>query len=340
MDPVQVDPAGRLASPARQASGSDAARGEQVPGARLLWGHLSLVAVQLCFGLFPIFGKLAMADFAPRVVVVWRIVVGSAVLLAVAFLRHGRAALPRRADLPRLAVCSLLGVAINMVAFLEGLERTTAVEAGLLMPMIPVYTMVLAVAVRQEAFGARRAVGLAVALAGAALLLLRPGQQVAGGHLTGNLLIVGNTLSYALYLVASKPLLRRIPPLALIAWVFALSLWTIPLFYRGPFGGGGAGAPLVPPGAEAASWLSLGYVLVFATLLSYILNTFALSLVSASTTATYILLQPLITAAGGLLILGERLAPGTWQAAAAILAGVWIVVRSPARRPPPATAGG
>jgi drug/metabolite transporter (DMT)-like permease len=264
--------------------------------------------------------------------VVWRILVGSAVLLAVAFLRHGRAAIPRAADLPLLVVCSLLGVAINMVAFLEGLERTTAVEAGLLMPMIPVYTMAIAVAVRQEAFGLRRAAGLAVALAGAALLLLRPGQELAGGHLTGNLLIVGNTLSYALYLVASKPLLRRYPPLALIAWVFALSLWTIPIFYRGQ--------PLMPPGAETASWLSLGYVLVFATLISYILNTFALSLVSASTTATYILLQPLITAAGGVLILGERLAPGTWQAAAAILAGVWLVVRSSARRPPPAIPAG
>jgi drug/metabolite transporter (DMT)-like permease len=52
--------------------------------------------------------------------------------------------------------------------------------------------------------------------------------------------------------------------------------------------------------------------------------------VSASTTATYILLQPLITALAGVLVLHERVPPGTWLAAAAILGGVWLVVRVPA----------
>ena len=292
----------------------------------LVRGHLALLAVQLCFGFFPIFGKLALRDFDPRSVVVWRVVVGSLALLAVAGLRYGRRALPRRADLLRLSICSLLGVALNMVLFLEGLERTTTVNAGFLMPMIPVYTLVLAVAVGQEAFGPRRAAGLALALGGALLLLLQRGPAFSEEHLAGNLLIVANTFSYAVYLVLSKPLLARYPPLVLIAWVFALSLWTIPLFHRGE--------PLVPPGASSASWLSLGYVLFFATFLSYLLNTFALSLVSASTTATYILLQPLITATGGMLILGESLAPGVWLAGAAILAGVWVVVRSPLGPPP------
>lgn len=298
----------------------------------LALGHLALLGVQLCFGLFPIFGKLAMRHFDPRAVAVWRILVGSGALLALAFARHGRAALPRAGDLPRLFLCALLGVAINMVAFLEGLRRSTTVNAACLMPVIPVYTLFIAVLVGQERFDPRRGAGIALALAGTLLVVFQKGPELGPEHLEGNLLFVLNTASYALYLVLAKPLLARYSPLVVTTWVFALSLWTIP-FFRGA-------APLVPDGASTASWLSLGYILVFATLVAYLLNAFALSVVSASTTATYILLQPLITAVAGVLVLGESVQPRTWLAAAAILAGVWLVVKAPARRAPLPVAGG
>jgi len=288
---------------------------------RVLRGHLALLAVQVCFGFFPIFGKLAFDGFSPRAVAAWRFLVGGLVLGLLAWVRYGRAMIPRRADLLRLQVCSLLGVVINMVVFLEGLERSTAVNAGLLMPVIPVYTFAIAVAVGQERFSWRRGAGILLALAGTLSLLLQKGPDLSSEHLVGNLLIVVNTLSYSLFLVVGKPLLRRYPPFVVIAWVFLLSLWSIPFFARGE--------TLVPAGAGAAPWLSLGYILVFPTLIAYLLNTFALSVVAASTTATYILLQPLIAVTAGVLLLGEAFLPGTGFAAAVILAGVWLVVRGP-----------
>ena len=294
---------------------------ETHPDRRVLQGHLALVAVQLCFGFFPIFGKLAFDGFAPRAVAAWRFAVGALVLGGLAWARHGRAMIPRRSDLLRLQVCSLLGVVVNMVVFLEGLERTTAVNAGLLMPVIPVYTLIVAVAVGQERFRWRRGAGILLALSGTLFLLLQRGPDFSRDHLIGNLLIVVNTLSYSVFLVASKPLLLRYPPIVVIAWFFLLSLWSIPLFARGE--------TFAPADAGAGAWLSLGYVLLFPTLVAYLLNTFALSLVSASTTATYILLQPLIAVTGGVLVLGEAFLPGTWMAAAPILAGVWLVVRDP-----------
>jgi drug/metabolite transporter (DMT)-like permease len=200
------------------------------------------------------------------------------------------------------------------------------------MPVIPVYTLFIAVLVGQERFDPRRGAGIALALAGTAIVVFQKGPELGAEHLEGNLLFVLNTLSYALYLVLAKPLLARYPPLVLTAWVFALSLWTIPLFR--------ADAVLVPSAASTASWLSLVYILVFATLVAYLLNAYALSVVSASTTATYILLQPLITAVAGVLILGERVEPRTWLAAAAILAGVWLVVKAPARGPVAVAGGG
>lgn len=308
------------AEPAEAPAPAGAADG----GARA--GHVALVAVQICFGLFPLFAVWAYAAFEPKAIVSWRIAVGSAALMALAFLRHGRRALPRPRDLWRLQACALLGVVFNQVLFLEGLRRSTAANAGLLMPLIPVFTYSIAMAVRQERFSAGRALGIVVAFAGTAQLFLPRGPELDGSHAFGNLLIAINVLSYSCFLVLSRPLLKRYPTLVVIGWVYLLGLWTVPLYAHD--------AQLAPAGATRAAWLSLGYILVFPTVLAYLLNTFALSRVSASTTAVYTLLQPLIAVASGVLLLGERLAPATLLAGALIVAGFWLVVRREAPRVP------
>lgn len=288
-------------------------------------GKIALVFVQLFFGLFPVFGKLAMVGFAPMSVASWRVLVGAAALALVATLAHGRAMLVPLGDLVRLQVCAWLGVVLNMVLFLEGLQRSTAVNAGLLVATIPVFTFSIAIAVRQERFDLRRGAGILLAFAGVALLFAQRGPEFTHDTLVGNAMMALNAFCYSIFLVISRPLLGRHPPLVVIAWVFVLSTWSVPFFLRE--------APMVPDGVQGAAWASLGYVLVFPTVLSYLLNTYALSKVSASTTAVFIFLQPIIAATGGVLILGERLLPITLVSAATILAGVWLVARrrAPAR---------
>lgn len=288
-----------------------------------LQGHLALLAVQVFFGLFPLFGKVAMRTFTPRAVAGWRVLVGGAVLMGLAALIHRRAALPARRDLLRLQVCALLGIALNQVLYLEGLQRAPSVNAALIMVLIPVFVFALAVLVRQERLVKVRALGVFVAAVGASLLLLRRGPDLGPEYLTGNLLMMANAFSYSVYLIAAKPLAMRYPPLVLIAWVFALSTWTVPLFAHD--------ASFAPPAADLDAWLSLAYILVFPTMLAYLLNTLALARVSASTTAFYIFLQPFIAAVAGWLGLGEDLDFGFAMAASCVLAGLWCVVRRPAR---------
>lgn len=297
---------------AAQAERPDSARGE-------LQGRIALVFVQLFFGLFPLFGKWAMLEFSARAVAGWRIAAGAAALLGVAACLHGRRVLPRRADLLRLQACALLGVVLNMLLFLEGLRRSTAVNAGLLVGTIPVFTFLVAVAVRQERFSVSRGAGILLAFVGISLIFLQRGPDFTDETLSGNALMAINAACYSVFLVAVRPLLSRYAPLVVIAWVFVLSSWTVPLF--------GWGEAFVPAGVSTRGWLSLSYVLVFPTVLAYVLNTFALSKVSASTTAVFIFLQPLIVVATGVLVLGEALLPVTLAAAVTTLAGVWLVIR-------------
>jgi len=284
-----------------------------------LHGRVALLFVQVFFGLFPLFGKWAMHEFSARAVAGWRIAAGALALFAVALVLHPGRALPRRADLLRLQACALLGVVLNMLLFLEGLRRSTAVNAGLLVATIPVYTFVIAVAVRQERFERARGAGILLAFVGVSLIFLQRGPDFTAETLSGNALMAVNAVCYSVFLVAVRPLLTRYPPLVVIAWVFVLSAWTVPFFTWGE--------DLVPDVVSTRAWLSLAYVLVFPTVLAYLLNTFALSKVSASTTAVFIFLQPLIVVASGVLVLGEALMPITVAAGVTTLVGVWLVVR-------------
>jgi drug/metabolite transporter (DMT)-like permease len=182
------------------------------------------------------------------------------------------------------------------------------------MVTIPVFTFAIAVAVKHESFTWRRGIGIAVATAGALLLVL---PRTERANLVGNLLMLANAFCYSLYLVFSRPLLRRHPPIVVTGWVFALSVWTVPLFLR---------APLFPASPPPRAVLALLLILVFPTIVAYLLNLWALARLRASTIAAYIYLQPLLSVGLGVSQLGERPTETAALAGALILAGLGLVI--------------
>jgi drug/metabolite transporter (DMT)-like permease len=291
--------------------------------ASLLAAHLALAGAQIAFGLFPVFGTILFepGGLSPIAVVAWRLAAGAAILVALAAAVHGRAALPARADLPRIAAAACLGVALNQWLFLEGLARSTPINAGLMICLIPVFTVGLATAAGLETFSATRVTGVLVALAGTLFLILDRGFTTLGRYGLGNLILVVAALSYSGYLIIAKPLLRRYPPLVVIAWAYAFSLVFVPFFARGE--------RLTPEAGHAAAWWALGYTIAFPTVLAYLLNAFALARVRASTTAIYIYAQPLIASLASWVVFRERPTPAMLLAAPALFAGIWLASRQP-----------
>jgi drug/metabolite transporter (DMT)-like permease len=293
------------------------------PARRRLQGFLALITVQLCFGLSPLFAKwtLVPGGFTPRALVGWRILFGAACLGGLAAARHGRALLPPRAELGWLGLCAALGIALNMWLYMEGVARTSALHTGLLVVQIPVFTYAVACLAGAERAERRRVLGIAVALAGALVIVLERGEGGGGKSSTlGNVLIVANCLSYAVYLVLARGLLQRFPTLVVIAWIFWCSLPAVPfLFLAGP---------IWPAGAAPRVLASFAYTLVFGTFLAYLLNAFALARVPASTVAVFIFLQPLVAGAAGVLALDERITLPVVLAGALLLAGIVLVARA------------
>jgi len=292
------------------------------PARRRTEGILALLGVQLAFGLSPLFAKWTLVPvegFTPRALVAWRIVFGTLTLGALAAWKHPREILPARRELARILGCSLLGIALNMWLYMEGVQRTSVVHTGLLVVQIPVFTYAFACLLGRERARARRVLGIAVALGGALLLVFeRHAGASASGSSAGNLLLVANCASYALYLVLARDLLGRHPTRVVVAWMFAASLVAVPLLLWGE--------PAWPAQPAARSLASFAYTLVFATFLAYLLNMLALARVPSSTVAVFIFLQPLVAGTAGVLVLGERITLPVALSAAALLAGIALVV--------------
>ena len=248
-----------------------------------------------------------------------RVLIAAPLLAAMAW--HHDRVIPSARDWRALAVLGLLGVFANQVLYLVGLRFTTATNAAILMPSIPVFTVAAAALLGAERLTRRRVAGVVLAAIGA-LVLLDPARLEAGGRTSlGNLLVAGNCLCYAFYLVLLRPQLARLPWRTVVAGAFltggaATLLVSLPTLTRVDW-----------PAVHGATWLAIAYVGVFPTVGTYALNTWAVRRSSPSVAAAFTTLQPMFTALLAALFLHERF--GWLQAAGLglIVAGLAVVSR-------------
>ena len=279
--------------------------------------HSALFTVALLFSANYIVSKLGMREFSPMVFA-WTRIAGAALILAV--LARGEAPLSRE-DRRRVAGFAILGVVINAPLFLLGLSLTSVHVAAILITTIPVFTLAAAIALGRERRSATRIGGIALACAGA--LMVVGGESLAGTwrSVLGAVLIVTNCLSYALYLVISKPAMTRLSPLRVVAQMFAVgTIVLLPI----------AGLPLARQdwhSLSAGAWLALVLVILGPTIVAYLLQAWALRHADSSLVATYTYVQPVLATFLGAIFLGETLHPIVIVAAVVIFLGVWLAAR-------------
>lgn len=284
--------------------------------------HVSLLLVQLAFGGFHVVAKAVLSSMPPLALAGLRVGFATPFLLLYAWRRDRT--VPERRDLPMLALLGFLGVFANQIFFINGLRYTTAINASILMPSLPVFAVAAAAVLRIERIGPRRLIGIALSVAGA-LVLVNPLRFSADRDMAiGNLMILINCLCYALFLVLQRPLLQRIPWRTLIAWSFL-------------FGGGGVLLVSLPTlirleyaQVPAGAWWGIAYIVVLATIFAYAANTWAVRRSSPALVAAYGTLQPLVAALLAASFLGERFGWIEGIGFALIMAGLWRVSHRPA----------
>lgn len=280
--------------------------------------HAALVVVQILFGTWPIFGKIALRGVSSYTLVGFRIC-GAAIIFAILQKRLADLRRVPKAVLAWLLLTCLLGVVLNQMLFVKGISLTTVVNAALLTTTIPVVTLIISIILGHDRATIRNVLGIGLAAAGVIYLIDPFRASLSAENNLGNLLVIGSSFCYGAYIAASRDLVTRYGALNVITWIFAMAaLVSLPVSIY-------AWWQQDWQSVSTGLWISVIYIVLVPTVGAYYLNAWALSRIKPSVVAVYVYLQPLLAFGLGPLVLGEHLSPRLLVACLLIFAGVAVV---------------
>jgi drug/metabolite transporter (DMT)-like permease len=263
-------------------------------------------------------GKVGVTAIPPLALSSIRFIVAGLILLALARIAGSEVPWRRWRALLALGATGVLGY--NALVFV-GLVAAPASDGGLIVPTLaPVLAAALAAPFAGEPLTREKILGLAASTAGVGLIVLG-GAGIAPGseaRLVGDALLVGGAFCWAVYTVVGKSVLHDGSPLGITAAAsFTGGLMLLPLAY---IEGGLASIGDWP----VRAWLAIGYLVVFATIVGFVLFYTVVERLGASRGAMTTYLVPVGTLVLAATLLGERVAPVQLLGGAMTLAGMRI----------------
>jgi drug/metabolite transporter (DMT)-like permease len=276
------------------------------------------------WGLSFVATKAALRELSPITLVATRFALGVALLLLI--LRARRVpVLPPRELWGSLALMGFVGVFVHQILQSFALTMTGAISTGWLIGLTPLWSAVLSAWLLRERFPPAKVAGLALGFAGAALVVTRG--QLGAARLAlpatkGDLLILISTLNWAVYSVLGHPVLKRLGATRATAGALLFGwLMLMPLFLARA--GWREYAHLSGPG-----WAAVLFLGIACSGLGYLFWYGALEKVPAAAVSALLYLEPLVTLAAGVALLGEKVHLTTMVGGVLVMAGVFLVERA------------
>lgn len=227
-------------------------------------------------------------------------------------------------DYPRLLLGALFGIALNQLSFFKGLSMTTPINASVIMVCSPIIVLIFSSFLLNEKATKKKLLGIFIGLFGAVMLIIF-GKDIgsASNASLGNLLVLVNASSYALYLILIKNLTKKYHAITLAKWLYLVGLFMVV-----PFGFSEL---------KMVEWNSMplpimyrvGFVIIFTSFMTYMFNLFAIKELKPTTLSIFIYLQPVIASSYALLVGSDSLNFIKIAATVLIFIGVYLVTRKP-----------
>jgi drug/metabolite transporter (DMT)-like permease len=227
---------------------------------------------------------------------------------------------PRGIDKSTLRLAALGGIffAGDVGLYNIAVLHTTAGGATLLGNNAPLFVGLLTWIITRKAPPRQFWIILAIASAGA-ILIMRVDAHRAGLEFTADMLAVGTSICFALYLLVTERLRDRCDTgtlLALSSTASAAALFLVALLTH---------TSLRIPSAE--SWAAVLGLALVCQLVGYFSLTYALGHLPATVTSIILLAVAPLTALFALILFGERMTPIQLLGGALVLLGVWLAGR-------------
>jgi drug/metabolite transporter (DMT)-like permease len=226
------------------------------------------------------------------------------------------------ADFPRIFAAAFFGVTLNMLCFFKGLSLTSPISTSVLMVSTPMIVLVLSAIIMKERIQKRMIFGLVLGLIGTSVLILY-GKSIKSEPQAslGNLLVFANAVSYGLYLVLVKKLMAKYNAFNFVKWVYLIGFIMIV-----PFGWTELSVVDWSIMPTDIYW-KIGFVVVFSTFLTYLLNLLSMKELKPTTVAVFIYLQPFFATIFAIGLGKDELSLVKIISAVLIFAGVYLVTQ-------------
>ena len=300
----------------------------------------ALMLVQLLFGVHYSAAREVTSLINPANYAIFRILGGSLLLSLIAW-RGGLFRWSIR-DWKVLSVLGFFGIAVNQILFNEGIARSTAIHAVLVMATIPSQTLILSVLHKQEELTFKKALSVMLGLVGICLLNFeelsslelyvdREGNAVESIFdtvLAGDILMLLNSLAFSYFLVLSRIHGKRFTSTELTTGCYLASIPAVLLY--------GLLKPLISPETSLAVWDLptevwtpfliglIAFAIIGPSVMTYFLNFYAIKRLPVSLVGFFVYLQFIVAAITGYLWHAERFDAWSLTASFFVLGGLTV----------------
>jgi drug/metabolite transporter (DMT)-like permease len=297
--------------------------GAPVPVPGTGFTELGLAAMILIWGVNFAVVKRALEVFDPLGFNALRYLLAS-IFVYVVLRSRGPLTLPRREDAVRLIALGMVGNLIYQMAFIQGLYRTRAGNASLLLALVPVFILLFSWKSEPKP-GVGVWVGVILSVAGVALVSGSALRVEGTVTMAGDSLMLVAAATWALYTVGIRPLITRYGSIQATAWTLwvggsAIFLAGIPALTRQDWGA-----------VDHFAWFGLLYSALLSIGLAYLLWYRGVERIGGARTAVYSNLTPVVALATGWIWLGETLSVLAMAGTAMVLIGLMAVRSAPDR---------
>ena len=225
-------------------------------------------------------------------------------------------------DFPRIIAAAFFGVAFNMLTFFKGLSLTSPISAAVIMVSTPMIVLTLSALIMKERMQKRMIFGIVLGLIGTAFLILY-GKSIGSATNAGlgNFLVLVNAISYGFYLIIVKKLMDKYNAFTFVKWIYLFGFIMVLPFGWSQF--------------QAVEWAlvpmdicwKIGFVVVFSTFLTYLLNLLSMKELKPTMVAVFIYLQPLFATIFAISLGKDELSLVKIGSAVLIFMGVYLVTQ-------------
>lgn len=198
---------------------------------------------------------------------------------------------PPLADKIKIMIAGALGIGINSLLYVKGLELSGPIDATVIRTLQPIMIIAITVMFFHAKVNHNKIIGIILGLIGTIYISVTPYNKSVDDSFYGNILIFMAAISVAIYLVVIKPYVAKYKSITIMKWLLLPSI-----FITMPFGFTELlTAPIFHEPFAIGAWSKLGFTLFFASIVAYLLSILALKYISVFVQSTYIYILPIAT---------------------------------------------